>query len=73
MMDTEKSLGIIKALAKGIDPHTGEIYSADSPYQHVQTVRALFLAIEAMERSKKTEELTKYLPGNESMGWINSA
>jgi hypothetical protein len=63
-MNTEKSLEIIQALANGIDPHTGEVYSADSSYQHPQTVRALFLAIEALERAKKSEERIQRLPGN---------
>jgi hypothetical protein len=69
MMNTEKSLEIIQALANGIDPHTGEEYSADSPYQHPQTVRALFLAIDSMERSKKADERMKRLPGNAGKAW----
>ena len=36
------------ALAQGIDPHTGESFPADSPYQHPDTVRALFQAVQAM-------------------------
>ena len=65
MMDASSSIHIIQALANGIDPHTGEIYSADSPYQHPQTVRALFIAMEAMERSKNAEER----PGNAGKPW----
>lgn len=72
-MDTDKSLEIIQALANGVDPHTGEEYSADSPYQHPQTVRALFAAIEAMdrlkERAKKAEDRQKRLPGNAGKAW----
>ena len=68
-METEKSLEIIQALANGIDPHTGEEYSADSPYQHPQTVRALFLAIEAMERAKKSEDRLRKFPGNAGKAW----
>jgi hypothetical protein len=72
-MDTDKSLEIIHALANGIDPHTGEEYSADSPYQHPQTVRALFMAVEALERSreraKKNEDRKNGLPGNAGKAW----
>jgi hypothetical protein len=52
-MDTDKSLEIIRALANGVDPQTGEEYAVDSPYQHPQTIRALFMAIQALERTKK--------------------
>jgi DNA-binding NarL/FixJ family response regulator len=72
-MDADKSLKIIHALANGVDPHTGEEYSPDSPYLHPQTVRALYMAVEAMERSKerakKTEDRKKGLPGNAGKAW----
>jgi len=72
-MDAASSIHIIEALANGIDPHTGEEYAADSPYQHPQTVRALFMAIEAMERSKelakKAEDRQKQLPRNAGKAW----
>jgi len=72
-MDIKQSLEIINALANGIDPHTGEEYSADSSYQHPQTVRALFMAVEAMEqlkeRAKKAEDRQKRLPGNAGKAW----
>ncbi len=72
-MNAGKSLEILHALANGVDPHTGEEYSADSPYQHPQTVRALYMAIEAMERSKelakKAEDRQKGLPGNAGKAW----
>ena len=66
-MDKEKSLEIIHALANGIDPHTGEEYSADSPYQHPQTIRALFTAMQAMEHAKKANRFQ----GNAGKAWEN--
>jgi hypothetical protein len=42
-MDADKSLEIINALTNGVDPHTGEEYSTDSPYQHPQTKEALLI------------------------------
>ncbi len=68
-MDTEKSLEIIHALSNGIDPHTGEVYSADSPYQHHQTKRALLIAKQALERTLKAEERLQNLPGNAGKPW----
>ena len=48
-MNTEQTLRILNALANGIHPATGEKFGADSPYQHPDTVRALFEAMRAVE------------------------
>ena len=48
-MNKEQTLRILNALANGIHPATGEKFGADSPYQHPETVRALFEAMRAME------------------------
>jgi len=47
-MERQIALQIVQALAQGIDPHTGEQFSAESPYQHPDTVRALVQAAEAL-------------------------
>src|SRR4030095_15086019 len=48
-MEKEYTLKILNALANGIHPATGEQFGADSPYQHPDTVRALFEAMRAVE------------------------
>lgn len=48
-MEREQALRILNALANGVHPATGEKFAADSPYQHPDTVRALFEAMHAME------------------------
>ena len=48
-METEKTLAILRNLADGIDPGTGEKFPAASAYQHPDTVRALFSAIRLLE------------------------
>jgi hypothetical protein len=48
-MEKEHTLKILNALANGIHPATGEQFGADSPYQHPDTVRALFDAMRAVE------------------------
>ncbi len=48
-MGNTNALQIIQQLANGIDPHSGEVFRADSPYQHPDTVRALFAAARALE------------------------
>ena len=47
-MEKQAALHILQALAQGTDPHTGEAFPGTSPYQHPDTVRALFHAIEAL-------------------------
>jgi hypothetical protein len=49
IMEAAKTIEILKALAEGIDPGTGEQFPAGSPYQHPDTVRALFAAIRGLE------------------------
>jgi hypothetical protein len=47
-MEQEQAVRILNALANGIHPGTGEVFSSDSPYQHPDTVRALFEALHVM-------------------------
>ena len=48
-MEKAAALKILQQLADGTDPHTGKAFGADSPYQHPDTVRALFEAMRAVE------------------------
>jgi hypothetical protein len=48
-MEREQTIRILNALASGIHPATGEKFAADSPYQHPDTVRALFEAMRGLE------------------------
>jgi len=50
-METAKTVEILKALAEGIDPGTGEQFPAGSTYQQPDTVRALFSAIRMLENA----------------------
>lgn len=44
-MDHDRMLAVLANLADGIDPASGTAFPAESPYQHPETVRALFLAL----------------------------
>jgi hypothetical protein len=48
-MEKADALKILQQLADGTDPHTGKTFGADSPYQHPDTVRALFVALRALD------------------------
>ena len=47
-MERQQTLKILNALANGVHPATGQVFAADSPYQHPDTVRALFAAVRAL-------------------------
>ena len=47
-MEKQAAVQILQALAQGVDPHTGETFPDASPYQHPDTVRALFHALQAL-------------------------
>jgi predicted RNA polymerase sigma factor len=68
-METAEALKIIEALADGLDPHAGEVFPPDSPYQNPQTIRALFAAKSALERVRRTERRKKALPERAGQPW----
>jgi hypothetical protein len=49
-MDESRAFSIVSALANGVNPLTGEVFPADSPYQASEIVRALFVAARLLER-----------------------
>jgi len=42
-MEASQAIVILRCLADGVDPYTGEVYPDDSPYQNVEITRALYL------------------------------
>lgn len=70
-MEEHKALEVIRALADGVDPYTGEVFPVDSPYQNAQTVRALFTAIDALETAVKRKERRRNLPERAGKPWDN--
>lgn len=55
-MDLSTALPIIRALADGVNPVTGEAYSEHSPYAEPRVLRALFAAVDLMQREVKREK-----------------
>lgn len=65
-----RALATLQALANGIDPVTGVAFPADSPYQHPDTVRALYHAIRTLETVvSKPKQPARNLPGNSGKPW----
>ena len=48
-MKTSEALKLLRPLAEGYDPITGELFSEDSPYQNANIVRAMYSAIRVLE------------------------
>ena len=70
-MEEDKALEIIRALAEGSDPYTGEVFGGESPYQNAQTVRALFTAIDALEAAARRKKRKRNLPERTGKPWDN--
>jgi len=71
-MDNERALEIISTLASGVDPFTGEVYDPGNVLQNPDTVRALFLAVRALEgtsRRRKGKARNPDLPAHAGSPW----
>lgn len=70
-MESQSAIQIISTLAQGIDPHTGETFPAGSPYQHPDTVRALFHVLQALAQPapSRSRPAAEGLPENAGKPW----
>ena len=68
-MDDTKALEIMRKLADGVNPFTGEVFSQDSPYQNADMVRALHKAIDIMDGALKRLHRAKKLPERAGKPW----
>lgn len=68
-MDTTQALAVIRSLANGVDPESGEIFPTESAYQRPQTVRALYEAASALERLDRFERRRAQMPAKTREPW----
>lgn len=70
-MDDSKALGIVSALANGVNPLTGEVFDIDSVYQSADVIRALYIAMRALETTSRTRTRgsRNRLPANAGKPW----
>lgn len=68
-MDQDKAHAILKALAAGIDPHTGAVFPASDPYRHPDVVRALHAALDAHPFKKTDSAPARPFPSNAGKPW----
>ncbi len=68
-MELSEATKIVRLLLEGIDPETGEVLEKENTFNNPQVVRALFVAVNALERVKKIESRKSDLPGNSGKAW----
>lgn len=68
-MDIDQAKELIQRLADGVDPTTGERFPPSSVYQQADTVRALHLALEGLDRLKRVKERVHSGPPNAGRPW----
>src|SRR5436190_24307865 len=68
-MQLEAALPIVRALADGINPVTGETYPDQSPYAEPRTLRALYSAVDLMQKEIEREKRRERLPANFGKPW----
>ena len=72
-MHPEKALQIIRLLADGVDPATGEVFPDDSPYHRPDVIRALHRASGALQDAARKERKKVRLPANQGKPWTTEA
>ena len=68
-MHLENALPIVRALADGVNPITGELWPDNSPFAEPRTLRALFSAVDLMQREVEREKKRERLPANFGKPW----
>lgn len=68
-MDISDALQIVRFLADGVDPITGEVFPDGSPYQHHRVIRSLSVAVTPLERAAERKERESRLPEKAGKPW----
>ena len=77
-MERGNIISVLEGLANGVDPVTGELLPATSPYNHPEVIRALFHAVNLISNAKKPkktmaekqqENVNNGLPQNHGLPW----
>jgi hypothetical protein len=71
-MQLDAALPIVRALADGVNPITGEAYPEQSPYAEPRTLRALYSAVDLMQREVEREKRRERLPANFGKPWTQA-
>jgi len=81
-MELRTAQNIVKTLAQGVDPNTGEVFAPDSPYNEAKIIRALFTVHDFVRQARKPkmsayekrqENLDLGRPRNYGLPWADDA
>lgn len=70
-MEIHEALEIVRKLADGVHPDTGQILPADCLFQHPQAVRALQYAVDALETQDQRRRVRRSMPPNAGKPWTD--
>lgn len=68
-MNQAEALAVVRSLANGVDPESGEVFPPESAYQRPHVVRALYEAAGALERAERVERRKTQLPRKSGEPW----
>jgi hypothetical protein len=68
-VESAQALAVVRSLANGVDPESGEVFPAESAYQRPQVVRALYQAATALERIDRFERRKAQMPAKTGEPW----
>jgi len=68
-MTPTEAAQILQALARGIDPETGEVFPEDSPLNSTHVVRALFMGANALSDATPAAKPKSDLPEGLAHAW----
>ncbi len=68
-MDQAQALAVIRSLANGVNPESGEVFPAKSAYQRPLVVRALYEAAAALEKAERFNRRKSQLPAKTGEPW----
>jgi hypothetical protein len=68
-MDQVQALAVVRSLANGVDPESGEVFPPESAYQRPQVVRALYEAATALERIERFDRRRSQMPAKTGEPW----
>jgi hypothetical protein len=72
-MELSNALPILRALADGVNPITGDVFPETSPYAaEPWTLRALYSAVDLIQREVEREKRREKLPANFGKPWTES-
>ena len=79
-MESTETRVVLKTLAQGIDPNTGEVFPPDSPYNDPKIVRALFKVLDLVWppgrsrlslEEKRQRNIERGFPRNAGLPWTD--